>query len=269
MADFVELLRSGAATLPVGEHRLEVLACGVFGSERQWGVTLGGYVPGSLEGPADYLGELLLGPDQREATYGVVNAFGMLRCLGVRSDHQGYRAVRAHSSRGRLSQGECYHHDGCSGPVKPRVVEIRLGHRAGPRHIATAVAPFAAAVEAMVHEALSAGLYHGESSGWAEALSSDQERCPDALDRIQGHITRSVRRQLDAEEARSFFRGVDERACAFRDAWEPGESRLISNAHPIHGARGTMQHRRAYCGPHLGGVANSALVKRWPAEELL
>jgi hypothetical protein len=86
-----------------------------------------------------------------------------------------------------------------------------------------------------------------------------------ALDHLQGLITRTVRKKLNAEGARSYFRQVDAAANAYFEPWALGESRFIANAN----SRLTMQHRRAYQAPHTGGVANGHLVKRWTNEELL
>jgi hypothetical protein len=85
------------------------------------------------------------------------------------------------------------------------------------------------------------------------------------LEQLQGLITRTVRKKLNAEGARAYFRQVDVAANAYCEPWALGESRFIANANP--GV--TMQHRRAYQSLHLGGVANGHLVKRWPHEELL
>ena len=85
-----------------------------------------------------------------------------------------------------------------------------------------------------------------------------------ALDHLQGLITRTVRKKLNAEGARSYFRQVDAAANAYFEPWALGESRFIANAN----SRLTMQHRRAYQAPHTGGVANGHLVKRWTNEEL-
>jgi hypothetical protein len=74
-----------------------------------------------------------------------------------------------------------------------------------------------------------------------------------------------VRKKLNAEGARSYFRQVDAAANAYFEPWALGESRFIANAN----SRLTMQHRRAYQAPHTGGVANGHLVKRWTNEELL
>jgi hypothetical protein len=73
-----------------------------------------------------------------------------------------------------------------------------------------------------------------------------------------------VRKKLNAEGARSYFRQVDTAANAYFEPWALGESRFIANAN----SRLTMQHRRAYQAPHTGGVANGHLVKRWTNEEL-
>jgi hypothetical protein len=95
-----------------------------------------------------------------------------------------------------------------------------------------------------------------------EALSQMDD---DVLDHLQGLITRTVRKKLNAEGARSFFRQVDVAANAYFEPWALGESRFIANAN----SGITMQHRRAYQAPHTGGVANGHLVKRWPHEELV
>ena len=86
-----------------------------------------------------------------------------------------------------------------------------------------------------------------------------------ALDQLQGLITRTVRKKLSAEGARSYFRQVDAAANAYFEPWALGESRFIANAN----SGVTMQHRRAYQTAHTGGVANGHLVKRWTNEELL
>ncbi len=250
----------------VGAYRLRVVKRGVLGLEGRLGIVLGGYV--GREGPEDYLSDLLLTPENSEATYRAIDRWGLLVCKGVRSDHPSYRRVRGRSSRGRLSQGEYYHHDGCSGPSKPRVVEIRCPYQAVPRRVATAVAPFEATVRAMVshsaaHLSAEAGL-----RPWRQRLEAGASLDAHALDQVQGLVTRGIRRELSAEAARAFFREVDALVGAYREPWEMGESRLISNAHPSSGPAGTMQHRRAHLTPHRGGVANGELVKRWPAEEL-
>lgn len=215
--------------------------------------------------PSDYLHDKLLLPEWREAFYQLVDATGLVVCLNVHSQHPTYRDVRGRSSKGRLSQGEYYHHDGCTGPVKPRFVEIRCPIQPQTRGVATSVAPHRDVVKAMV-QVLPAELA-------TNAALAGQDMSPEALDQmdhaaldqLQGLITRTVRKKLNAEGARSYFRQVDAAANAYFEPWALGESRFIANAN--NGI--TMQHRRAYQTPHTGGVANGHLVKRWTNEELL
>jgi len=215
--------------------------------------------------PGDYLHDKLLVPEWREAFYQLVDATGLVVCLNVHTQHHTYRDVRGRSSKGRLSQGEYYHHDGCSGPVRPRFVEIRCPIQPQTRGVATAVAPHHDVVKAMV-QVLPAELA-------ATSALAAQDMCPQllnhmdeaALDILQGLITRTVRKKLNAEGARAYFRQVDAAANAYFEPWALGESRFIANAN----SGLTLQHRRAYQAPHTGGVANGHLVKRWPHEELL
>ncbi|WP_416548618.1 hypothetical protein ACHEXK_06835 [Limnohabitans sp. DCL3] len=224
-----------------------------------------GEVGSEESGPTDYLHDKLLLPEWRDAFYKLVDATGLVVCLNVHTQHPTYRDVRGRSSKGRLSQGEYYHHDGCTGPVKPRFVEIRCPIQPQTRGVATAVAPHRDVVKAMV-QVLPALLA-------ANAALSEQDMNPEALDQmddaaldhLQGLITRTVRKQLNAEGARSYFRQVDAAANAYFEPWALGESRFIANAN----SGVTMQHRRAYQAPHTGGVANGHLVKRWTNEELL
>ena len=228
-----------------------------------------GEVGDETAAPSDYLHDKLLLPEWREAFYQLVDATGLVVCLNVHTQHSTYRDVRGRSSKGRLSQGEYFHHDGCTGPVKPRFVEIRCPIQPQTRGIATAVAPHRDVVKAMVQVlaaelpselAMLAALTAQDMN--PDALSHLDE---DALDHLQGLITRTVRKKLNAEGARSFFRQVDEAANAYFEPWALGESRFIANAN----SGVTMQHRRAYQAPHTGGVANGHLVKRWPHEELV
>jgi len=215
--------------------------------------------------PTDYLHDKLLLPEWREAFYQLVDATGLVVCLNVHTQHPTYRDVRGRSSKGRLSQGEYYHHDGCTGPVKPRFVEIRCPIQPQTRGVATAVAPHLDVVKAMV-QVLPAEL--AATPALAEldkSLATISQMDAAALDHLQGLITRTVRKKLNAEGARSYFRQVDAAANAYFEPWALGESRIIANAN----GRQTMQHRRAYQAPHTGGVANGHLVKRWPNEELL
>jgi len=223
---------------------------------------------GAAIAPSDYLHDILLQPEWREPFFQLADATGLVVCLNLDSRHPSYRDVRGRSSKGRLSQGEYYHHDGCSGPTKPRFVEIRCPYQPQTRSIATAVAPHHAVVAAMV-QALSVEL---KAAPALQALMQDRDLSPAAvqtmsyetLDQLQGQITRTVRRKLDAEGARAYFREVDRLADAYFEPWQLGESRIIANAN----GGLTMQHRRAYQELHAGGVANGHLVKRWPNEEL-
>ncbi len=215
--------------------------------------------------PSDYLHDKLLLPEWREAFYQLVDATGLVVCLNVHTQHPTYRDVRGRSSKGRLSQGEYYHHDGCTGPVKPRFVEIRCPIQPQTRGVATAVAPHHDVVKAMV-QMLPAELAATPAlAGQDMSLATISQMDYAALDHLQGLITRTVRKKLNAEGARSYFRQVDAAANAYFEPWALGESRFIANAN----SRLTMQHRRAYQAPHTGGVANGHLVKRWTNEELL
>ena len=215
--------------------------------------------------PADYLHDTLLLPEWREAFYQLVDATGLVVCLNVHTQHPTYRDVRGRSSKGRLSQGEYYHHDGCTGPVKPRFVEIRCPIQPQKRGVATAVAPHRDVVQAMVQMLPAELAATAALAGQDMRLATISQMDDAALDHLQGLITRTVRKKLNAEGARAYFRQVDAAANAYFEPWALGESRFIANAN----SGVTMQHRRAYQAPHTGGVANGHLVKRWTNEELL
>ncbi len=212
----------------------------------------------------DFLHEDLLAPAQREAFFTLVDEAGLVVVRGVHADASRYREVRGRSSRGRLSQGEYFHHDGCSGPTKPRVVEIRCPHQSVPRSIATAVAPFPATVYAMLRELPVALHENPELAPWRAQLDDTGELPKESLDLVQGLVTRAIRRSLGATEARGYFREVDRRCEAFDEPWQMGESRFIANANVPR----TMQHRRAYAASHAELGPSGSLLKRWPAEEL-
>jgi hypothetical protein len=242
-------------------------------AQRQWRVrrprpfvlVIEGEVGHAGTEPSDYLHEQLLLPEWREAFYQLVDATGLVVCLNVHTQHPSYRDVRGRSSKGRLSQGEYYHHDGCTGPVKPRLVEIRCPIQPQTRGVATAVAPHHDVVKAMV-QVLSAELADTPAlAGQDMSLATIGQMNDAALDQLQGMITRTVRKKLNAEGARAYFRQVDAAAHAYFEPWALGESRFIANAN----SGVTLQHRRAYQAPHTGGVANGHLVKRWTNEELL
>ncbi len=223
-----------------------------------------------IEGPsvdqsADYLHEHLLAPENREVFFTLIETEGLVVCKNVHTAAASYRKVRGKSSGGKLSQAEYYHHDGCSSPTKPRFVEIRLPHQDFDRQVATAIAPFADVIPAML-QALPARLAQDseiiELHRALEQLSVD----PESGDKIQGRLTRLVRREMDAESCRAYFRDVDAAAGAYVLAWEMGESRLMLNA--ADDLLTTMQHRRAYQKPRESLEQNGSLVKRWTAEEI-
>ncbi len=211
----------------------------------------------------DLLHQELLTPPRRAGLFELVDAVGLVVVLGVHADPRTYRDVRGRSSRGRLSQGEYFHHDGCSGPTKPRVVEIRCPYQSVGRNIPTAVAPFPDTVYAMLR-ALPASLADGDHlRDWQRRLEREGQLPQAELDRVQGMVTRAVRRGLSAEAARAYFAEVDRRCDAYLPPWRMGESRLIANANPTR----TMQHRRAYGPDYAAHGPNGKLLKRWPADE--
>ena len=230
-----------------------------------FGVVLEGPKAWAPETRGDYLNEELLQDPLRDAFLDFVEAHGLVVCkhLEIGSDAlPSYRSVPGKSRRLALSQGELYHHDGCSKPERPRVVEIRFPYQDSERWFKTAVAPFrkvvAAMLDAMPHASPmpKKGFLHEVYEDYREA-----QRLPDdprALDRIQGEINRWLRRSCDTAGVRRFFARVDEHSDAYLDPWEMGESRLIAN-------RSTMQHRRV-CPPEFLDASNGSLQKRWPAE---
>ncbi len=219
--------------------------------------------------PAAYVDDVLLTDPHREAFLALIDAHGLVVCRGaVPTARATHRDVRGRSSRGRLSPGEYFHHDGCAGPTKPRVVEIACPVQDVPRHTATAIAPFVDVLGAMLR-CLPPALRAGELGEFVARANAGEpvvaEPEGDAADHVQGLLNRALRRGLSAEDNRAYFRDVDTSCGAFREPWTMGESRFIANA-PLAGP--SMQHRRAYLKVHAGGEANGKLIKRWPAEEL-
>ena len=212
-------------------------------------------------GPDDYVNAILLAAEHRDALFALVDREGLVVCKNVGGDDAAYEDVRGRSSRGRLSQGEYYHHDGCTGPIKPRVVEIRCPRQAIARHTHTAIARFPDTVHAMLLELPATLRQDGELAAHHAAVAAGAPIAADAWDHVQGAVIRTVRRALSAEEARAYLRAVDVRAGAYRQPWTMGESRFIANAN----AGRTLQHRRAYLEPP-GTRPNGKLVKRWPAD---
>lgn len=218
--------------------------------------------------PADYVDDVLLTPAYADQFFRLVDAVGLVVCKNV-ADGTRHRDVRGRSSRGRLSQGEFYHHDGCSGPTKPRVVEIRCPYQDIARHTPTAIAPFPDVLVAMLLELRADLRSTGDLLAWHTALTAGRGLPDIDLDELQGTINRAIRRALDAEALRAYFRRVDLRANAYREPWTMGESRFISNAtydRTVPDKRRTMQHRRAYLDDPVAGRPNGRLLKRWPAD---
>lgn len=246
-----DALRFGAWQLQLAPwHGLGIVVIGVIG------------VTGDEPTPSNYVDELLLAEPHRDRFFALVDRVGLVVCKGVPGEHPQHRDVRGRSSRGRLSQGEYFHHDGCAGPVKPRVVEIRCPYQSVERHTFTAIAPFPEVVQAMLLE-LPAILCTGELATWRTTLLDPSPSLAIVdWDIVQGTINRAVRRSMPSEDQRAYLRKVDVRVKAYREPWEMGESRFIANSNGVR----TMQHRRAYLEVHTGKRPNGRLVKRWPAE---
>jgi hypothetical protein len=247
-------------TLPFGPERTALSVS----RSHAFGLVIHG-VAGQSGG--DYLHEVLLAKNCREAFWELIEREGLVICKNVPTDHPGYRKVRGKSSKVKLSQAEYYHHDGCSCPTKPRVVEIRLPYQDIERTVATAVAPFADVMLAML-QTLPTSLVTDELKISLERFSGTRNEWPPAesWDSIQGRVTRIVRKEMDAESCRAYFRDVDQQANAYVMPWEMGESRLMLNN--TGSLSTTMQHRRAYQPADQTAAQNGSLVKRWPAEEL-
>lgn len=225
-----------------------------------------------FQGPAshgseDYLHDILLAAEHRNAFLDLIDAEGLVVCLKLRTSATTYRKVRGKSSGKKLSQAEYYHHDGCSCPVKPRVVEIRLPYQDIERQVATAVAPFKSVVKAMLTALPSELANHEDVAEALEMFTGDESSFPAASDwdKIQGRVLRLARRKLDAEACRAYYRDVDRLAGAYDMPWQMGESRLMLNNHADLSM--TMQHRRAYQKTRESLEQNGSLVKRWTAEE--
>ena len=234
----------------------------------RFGLVIEGPVPtAGSEISEDYLHEILLAPPNRDALMDLIEKEGLVVCKNVRSDAPSYRRVRGKSSFSKLSQAEYYHHDGCSSPTKPRVVEIRCPHQDVSRNVATAIAPFPDVIRAMLMALPESMLNHEGMRDLRGMFSGAPENVPPPFewDSIQGKVTRLVRKELDAEACRAYFRTVDELAGAYALPWEMGESRLMLNASDD--LTQTMQHRRAYQKPRGQAEQNGSLVKRWTAEE--
>ena len=220
-----------------------------------------------ITGSGDYLHEVLLSAQHKSDFLKLIEQEGLVVCKNVDTRDETYRRVRGKSSGGKLSQAEYYHHDGCSCPVKPAVVEIRLPHQPIGRDVATAIAPFPDVMRAMLACLPKHLQIDSDIATAVEQFLGDENELPPVRewDRIQGRVTRLVRREMDAESCRSFFRDVDAAAGAYVSPWEMGESRLMLNNHAD--LSQTMQHRRSYQKAREQNEQNGSLVKRWTAEE--
>lgn len=247
------------------------------------GLSVGANAGNANELQSDYLHQHFLMPENRSAFFDLVAREGLVVCKNVDSNHPGYRKVRGKSSNLKLSQAEYYHHDGCSCPQNPRLVEIRLPYQEFDRNVATAVAPFPAVMRAM-QLALPAGLQRNreliefrarfeDSPFWnfdrREFLNDSAQRDGDWIsqwDRMQGQMIRIVRKEMDAASCRVYYREVDQLSGAYVLPWTMGESRLMLNFDPR--PEITMQHRRAYQKQRDENERNGHLEKRWTAEEI-
>lgn len=242
----------------------------VFGQHR-FGVTRPHRFGIVIDGSGDYLHDVLLSPAHKAEFLALIGQEKLVVCKNVDTKDPTYRRVRGKSSGGKLSQAEYFHHDGCSCPVKPEVVEIRLPHQPIHRDVATAIAPFGDVVKAMLASLADRLPRHLEADATiaaaAAAFSGDPKDWPptETWDKIQGRVTRLVRREMNAESCRGYFRDVDAAAGAYVVPWEMGESRLMLNNHQD--ISQTMQHRRSYQKVRAQNEQNGSLVKRWTAQE--
>jgi hypothetical protein len=259
------LINSSSIETPDRAKNVEIsIGNAIFETTRThpFGITIKGLVGAESH---DYLHDILLSEPCRESFFELIECEGLVICKNVRSDASSYRKVRGKSSHRKLSQAEYYHHDGCSCPTKPRVVEIRMPHQKVERNISTAIAPFPNVIKAMLVSLSKSSKIKSEFSELTDQFEKGDPPHFDQWDKIQGRITRMVRREFDAEACRSFFREVDDLAQAYVEPWEMGESRLMLNSHDD--LTKTMQHRRAYQKPRGEHEQNGSLVKRWTAEE--
>lgn len=220
-------------------------------------------VPGQQASPEPYLDRVFADPASREAFFTLVDAEGLVVARNLAIDPSPYRQVGGTRSHGRLSQGEMFHHDGCSSPTKPRVVEIRCPPQPVVRAMGTTIAPFPGIVQTMLR-ALPATLRTAGGLERPHAADRAGAEPEGGWDHVQGLLNR-VLRQIGTEDARAFFQDVDAEALSFREPWTLSESRFMANSNP----RKTVQHRRACPVPWALGTPNGHLLKRWPAEELL
>lgn len=225
-----------------------VVVNGVMGSSTTW-----------------YLDGVMGDPLEREAFFSAVDTHGVVVCRNLDIDPTPYRGVRGKRSRGRLSQGEFFHHDGCSTPVKPRVVEIRCPEQACVRTMGTSVAPFPDVVRALLAVIPPAVKRTEALAAFDEAVAAGLHTTWDheSWEAVQGAVNRALR-GMAPEAARELLAHADTTLPCFREPWTLRESRFIAN----NNRHQTAQHRRV-CTSWSSGEPNGHLHKRWPAEELV
>ncbi|MFT6821439.1 MAG: hypothetical protein ACJATT_005269 [Myxococcota bacterium] len=240
--------------------------CLVLGSSRvmvsAWD-GLGLVIDGAADGtPSNYLDAVFDDALARETFFSLVDTHGLVVCKNLDLDPEPYRFVGGNRGQGKLSQGEYFHHDGCSTPIKPRINEIRCPDQRVVRTMLTSIAPFSDVVTAMLLELPTFWMRDERLRGWRETAQAGEpvRVAPKAM---QGRLNRAIR-ALDPEDARGFFMAVDQRVGAYAEPWSLRESRFMANDNPL----ATVQHRRACYLPWEPGTPNGHLLKRWPAEEL-
>jgi hypothetical protein len=205
-----------------------------------------------------YLDRVFGEESNREAFFSLVDTHGVVVCRNLAIDPTPYRRVRGKRSRGRLSQGEFFHHDGCSTPVKPRVVEIRCPPQDCVRSMGTSVAPFPAVVRNLLGVMPVGVMRLPDLTAFDRAVAAGEVV---DWEQIQGALNRAIR-GMTPEAARELLFRADQAGPCFREPWTLSESRFIANNNPA----ATAQHRRV-CYPWVPGRPNGGLLKRWPNEE--
>lgn len=247
-------MTSPPSQIQIGDRHLRVRRPAGFGLVIEGEVGATGLTP--------YLDDVLANASTRETFFSLVDAHGVVVAQKLSIDRAPYRGVRGKRARKRASQSEFYHHDGCSTPVKPRVVEIRCPDQRWVRTMGTPVAAFPQVVETMLLLMSPVLRYSAGLEAQHDAIAAGNREGVD-WERLQGELNR-VLRQIDAEDARTFFCEVDAATLGYCEPWTLGESRFIANRNDGQ----TAQHRRACLVPHVPGTPNGRLIKRWPNEEL-
>jgi hypothetical protein len=127
------MILSAPRDLILGSERLRVR------SGADWVLVIEGAAD-SPERPSPYLDDALASPEGRERFFEIVDTYGLVVAKNLAIDPATYRPVGGKRTRGRLSQGEFYHHDGCSSDLPPRIVEIRCPTQDVVRSMGTSVA---------------------------------------------------------------------------------------------------------------------------------